>query len=65
MSKYIALLCGINVGGKNKVSMPVLKEAFEAAGFADVKTYINSGNVIFRADFKNVILLQQCQHELC
>lgn len=44
---YVALLRGINVGGKNKVDMKQLKSAFEDAGMTDVRTYINSGNVIF------------------
>jgi uncharacterized protein (DUF1697 family) len=44
---YVALLRGINVGGKNKVDMKQLKAVFETAGMADVRTYINSGNVIF------------------
>lgn len=47
MEKYVALLRGVNISGKNKVSMPLLKIAFEDAGFTDVSTYINSGNVIF------------------
>ena len=59
MSKYVALLRGINVGGKNKVSMPILKASFEAAGFADVRTYINSGNVIFSTDSEDAAILQQ------
>jgi uncharacterized protein (DUF1697 family) len=46
---YAALLRGINVGGKNKVPMPQLKELFEGLGHADVVTYIQSGNVVFRA----------------
>jgi uncharacterized protein (DUF1697 family) len=46
---YVALLRGINVGGNNMVSMKALKESFETLGFADVQTYINSGNVLFRA----------------
>jgi uncharacterized protein (DUF1697 family) len=45
---YVALLRGINVGGKNLISMPALKECFEAEGFEDVVTYIQSGNVLFR-----------------
>jgi len=45
--KYVALLRGINVGGNNKVSMAELKNCFEAEGFENVTTYINSGNVIF------------------
>lgn len=47
--QYLALLRGINVGGKNTVSMAELRKAFEEMGFADVATYINSGNVLFRA----------------
>ena len=45
--RYIALLRGINVGGNNKVSMSDLRICFEQAGFKSVRTYINSGNVIF------------------
>lgn len=45
----LALLRGVNVGGKNAVKMDELRSAFEEMGFADVATYINSGNVLFRA----------------
>ena len=48
--KYIALLRGINVGGKNKVEMKKLKSIFESLGCINVSTYINSGNVIFESD---------------
>lgn len=44
---YVALLRGINVGGKNKIEMRKLKATFEAAGMSNVTTYINSGNVVF------------------
>jgi uncharacterized protein (DUF1697 family) len=44
---YVALLRGVNVGGKGMVSMAAIKEALVALGLADVRTYINSGNVIF------------------
>lgn len=44
---YVALLRGINVGGNNKVDMKELKKVFEEAGMSLVKTYINSGNIIF------------------
>src|SRR5262245_16351829 len=47
MTIYVALLRGINVGGKNLIKMPALKAAFEASGFDDVSTYIQSGNVLF------------------
>ena len=48
-SQYVALLRGINVGGKNKVPMAELRAAFEDAGHTDVRTYIQSGNVLFRS----------------
>src|SRR5688500_6152155 len=44
---YVALLRGINVGGKNVIAMAALRAAFEAMGFTDVTTYIQSGNVLF------------------
>jgi uncharacterized protein (DUF1697 family) len=46
---YLALLRGINVGGKNLVKMTELRSAFDELGFDDVATYIQSGNVVFRA----------------
>lgn len=49
MKRYIALLRGVNISGKNKIVMSELKEAFEKLGFTDVKTYLNSGNVVFSA----------------
>ena len=47
MSRYVALLRGINVGGKNLLKMSALKACFEQHGFRDVATYIQSGNVLF------------------
>lgn len=47
--KYVALLRGINVGGNNSIKMPVLKTYFEKAGFKNIQTYIQSGNVIFES----------------
>jgi uncharacterized protein (DUF1697 family) len=44
---YVALLRGINVGGRNIVPMTDLRAAFEAAGYSDARTYIQSGNVVF------------------
>ncbi len=53
MEKFIALLRGINISGRNKVSMPLLKAAFEDVGFLDVSTYINSGNVLFTSNIRD------------
>lgn len=50
MARYVALLRGINVGGRNKMAMADLRAAFEAHGFAEVTTYIQSGNVLFDSD---------------
>lgn len=46
-SVFVALLRGVNVGGKNNLSMGALKTNLSGAGFEDVATYINSGNVLF------------------
>jgi len=46
---YVALLRGINVGGRAKISMADLRSAFVDMGFDDVSTYIQSGNVVFRS----------------
>jgi uncharacterized protein (DUF1697 family) len=49
-TRYVALLRGINVGGRNKVAMADLRAAFESAGHRSVATYIQSGNVLFETD---------------
>ena len=58
MTFYIAFLRGVNVSGKNSVSMPLLKQALIAHGFLNVKTYINSGNVLFMTHEKDQSKLQ-------
>lgn len=47
MLVYVALLRGINVGGNNKIDMKELKKTFERVSMDNVKTYINTGNIIF------------------
>jgi uncharacterized protein (DUF1697 family) len=49
MAVYVALLRGVNVGGRSKVPMAALKAGLEELGLDDVATYIQSGNVVFRA----------------
>lgn len=51
MTIYVALLRAVNVGGTGKLPMPKLKAICGDAGFADVKTYIASGNVVFSSNF--------------
>ncbi len=55
--KYVAFLRGINVGGKNMIKMEALREMFVSLGFTDVKSYINSGNIIFETAENNDNLL--------
>lgn len=57
MKRYIALLRGINIGGKNKISMSELKKEFENLTYDNVKTYLNSGNVIFSTEEIDTIKL--------
>ena len=49
LKTYVALLRGINLGARNKVSMPDLRALFERLGAEDVVTYVQSGNVVFRS----------------
>lgn len=51
MHNYILLLRGINVGGKNKIPMTELKQNLDVMGCADVRTYIQSGNVLLKSGF--------------
>jgi uncharacterized protein (DUF1697 family) len=62
--RYVALLRGINVGGKNLIPMPALKAAFEDAGFEDVRTYIQSGNVVFTAPSSSSAAMTQKVEEV-
>lgn len=67
--KYVALLRGINVGGNSKVEMKQLKTTVENLGLESVKTYINSGNILF-SDSKHtpaqlVTLLEQAIEKQC
>ena len=50
MTRYVALLRAVNVGGTGKLPMSTLAELCEAAGLTQVRTYIASGNVVFRSD---------------
>ena len=51
--KYVALLRGINISGKNKITMSDLKSEFTTLGYKKVITYLNSGNVIFESDIED------------
>ncbi len=59
MKRYIALLRGINVSGKNKIAMSELKEGFAELGLEEVSTHLNSGNVIFSSAADDVNILSE------
>lgn len=61
---YIALLRGINVGGKNRIKMADLKCAFEVMGLSRVQTYIQSGNVLFESGEEKNLLRSRIEYRL-
>lgn len=62
--KYIALLRGINISGKNKISMPELKKLLEENNYQNVSTYLNSGNIIFECNTNNKQTIMDNIHTL-
>lgn len=61
---YVALLRGINVGGRNKIKMAELRTVLEKIGLRHVKTYIQSGNVLFDSPDDESILRQRIEQEI-
>ncbi|GAB2546307.1 DUF1697 domain-containing protein [Gracilibacillus alcaliphilus] len=64
MTTYIALLRGINVGGHNKIKMVELRDALTLSGLTNVKTYIQSGNVIFQSEQPEDSLQKQIEDKI-
>ena len=61
MQTRIVLLRGINLGPRNRISMPELRELLERAGFEEVRTYVQSGNVILRSDASSERVARDCR----
>jgi uncharacterized protein (DUF1697 family) len=61
---WVALLRAVNLGAHNKVSMPKLRDALEAADFANVKTYVNSGNVVLDSSLRSPAKVGQVVHDV-
>jgi uncharacterized protein (DUF1697 family) len=59
MPVHVALLRGINVGGRNLVAMSAVRELFESLGFACAKTLLQSGNVVFQAERRTGTALER------
>lgn len=64
MTHYVALLRAVNVGGTGKLPMSELKALCEAAGFADVRTYIASGNVLFTSPLGEAAARKKLEQQL-
>ena len=58
------LLRGINIGPRNRIPMPALRELFTTAGFDDVRTYLQSGNVVLSSDADSERLAQECERRI-
>jgi uncharacterized protein (DUF1697 family) len=59
--RQIVLLRGINIGPNNRIAMPALRDALAGAGCADVRTYVQSGNVVLSSDAKPQQLERECE----
>lgn len=59
--RQIVLLRGINLGSRNRVAMPTLRKLLADAGFEDVRTYVQSGNVVLTSELKPDALARQCE----
>jgi uncharacterized protein (DUF1697 family) len=61
LGRHVVLLRGINLGSRNRISMPELREALEDAGFKDVRTHLQSGNVILTSTAKPESVATKCK----
>ena len=59
--QQVVLLRGINLGARNRIAMPALRELLTSAGFDDVSTYVQSGNIVLGSDATPEQLASQCQ----
>jgi uncharacterized protein (DUF1697 family) len=64
MARHIVLLRGINIGARNRIAMTDLREAFEAAGFDDVQTYLQSGNVVLSSGKGGAEVARACERQI-
>jgi uncharacterized protein (DUF1697 family) len=62
--RQILLLRGINLGSRNRIPMPALREALAAAGMQDVRTYVQSGNVVLSSDEQPDALARRCEETI-
>jgi uncharacterized protein (DUF1697 family) len=62
--RQIVLLRGINLGARNRIAMPALRDALTEAGFDDVATYLQSGNVVLTSSSRPAQLVAECERAI-
>lgn len=64
MARHIVLLRGINIGANNRIAMPRLRELLTSAGFREVRTYLQSGNVVLDSEASAEQLARECERQI-
>jgi uncharacterized protein (DUF1697 family) len=64
VARHVVLLRGINLGSRNRIAMPALREVLEDAGFEDVRTHLQSGNVVLTSTAKPESVARKCEHAI-
>ena len=64
MARHIVLLRGINLGPRNRIAMPALRELLTGEGFGDVRTYVQSGNVVLSSDVSPNEVRDRCERKI-
>jgi uncharacterized protein (DUF1697 family) len=64
VARHVVLLRGINLGARNRIGMAELREALADAGFKDVQTYLQSGNVLLTSTAKSESVTRKCEREI-
>jgi uncharacterized protein (DUF1697 family) len=61
MARLVVLLRGINIGSRNRISMPELRKALEDGGYDDIRTYLQSGNVVLTSTASAKKVARECE----
>jgi uncharacterized protein (DUF1697 family) len=64
VARHIVLLRGINIGPRNRIAMPALRDALSGAGFGDVRTYVQSGNVVLTSKASPQTVARRVEREV-
>ena len=64
MASRVVLLRGINLGPRNRIPMPALREVLTRAGFEDVRTYLQSGNVVLSSNRSPEQIARECERQI-